>query len=86
MSLIQTFPSGASGDGSSTIQIETFPAGSATDIGKIYQYIGVTDSLYRNGCFYQCILNTNIGVYEWKPISVEDPATYEDEPIDFSSF
>ena len=39
---------------SSTIQVEEMPAAGELQEGKIYQYIGETDSNYTNGYFYIC--------------------------------
>ena len=84
MSLIQTFPGGEGGDGSS-IQVDVFPTASAAELGNIYQYVGVTTLQYTTGCFYRCTYDSTSGTYKWDPISVEDPDTYEDDPIDFSN-
>ena len=84
MSLIQTFPSGAGGSGES-IQVTTFPTASASELGNIYQYVGTTTLQYTNGCFYKCVVGSTPGTYEWKAVGVEDPDTYEDDPIDFNN-
>ena len=85
MSLIQTFPSGAGGDGSS-IQVTTFPTASASELGNIYQYIGSSTLEFTNGCFYKCVQGDTPGTYKWEPIGVEDSDTYEDDPIDFNNW
>ena len=84
MSLIQTFPSGAGGSGDS-IQVTTFPTASASELGNIYQYVGSTTLQYKNGCFYQCTLDSSTGTYSWEPIGVEAPGAYEDDNIDFNT-
>ena len=82
MSLIQTFPGGEGGDGSS-IQVDVFPTASAAELGNIYQYVGSNTLQFTTGCFYRCEYDSTAGTYQWNPISVEDPDTYEDDPIDF---
>jgi len=84
MSLIQTFPGGSGGSGDS-IQVTSFPPASASEFGNIYQYIGNNTLEYTNGCFYKCVLGDTPGTYKWAPVSVEDPDTYEDDPIDFNN-
>ena len=37
------------------IQVATLPTASATELDKIYQYIGATDANYTNGFFYKCV-------------------------------
>lgn len=37
------------------IQVSTMPTASADKVGKIYQYVGETDSDYTNGYFYKCV-------------------------------
>lgn len=66
-------------------QVTTFPTPSAEELGNIYQYIGNSTLEFKNGCFYKCVSGTTPGTYEWEPISVEDPDTYEDDPIDFNN-
>lgn len=52
--------------GGSSIQVETMPAASASNVGKIVQYIGATGS-YEHGCFYEC--KDESGSYVWRYIS-----------------
>lgn len=70
--------------GGSSIQVTVLPTASAAQEGKIYQYIGGTTLQYINGCFYKCVPGLTLGTYEWIGISVEDPSTYEQDPIDFN--
>ena len=49
-------------DGQS-IQVEELPLASATEEGKIYQYIGESGT-YKHGYFYECVEDD--GVYSWK--------------------
>ena len=37
-----------------TPQVDSLPAAGASQVGKIYQYIGATDANYTNGYFYKC--------------------------------
>ena len=71
--------------GGSDIQINYLPTPSAAEEGKIYQYIGSTNTNYIQGCFYQCIKDSTTGTYSWEAISVEDPDTYESDPVDFNN-
>lgn len=41
-------------DAGQVIQVDVLPTASATEEGKIYQYIGETDNTYTNGYFYKC--------------------------------
>lgn len=52
--------------GGSSIQVETMPAASASNVGKIVQYVGATGS-YEHGCFYEC--KDESGSYVWRYIS-----------------
>lgn len=52
--------------GGSSIQVETIPAASAENVGKIVQYVGATGS-YEHGCFYEC--KDESGSYVWRYIS-----------------
>ena len=38
-----------------TIQVEVMPIAVAAEAGKIYQYIGATNTNYTNGYFYKCV-------------------------------
>lgn len=46
--------------GGSSIQVSELPTASASELGKIYQYIGNDTADYKNGYFYKCIKETNI--------------------------
>lgn len=50
-------------------QIETLPAATSDNEGRIYQYVGATTANYTNGFFYKCT-NTE-GVYSWKVVNVQ---------------
>lgn len=58
-------------DGQS-IQVDELPVASATEEGKIYQYIG-TSGTYKHGYFYECIENDNVYSWEEKTISTDYP-------------
>lgn len=65
-SLQQAYEDGDLGGGGSSIQVETMPAASAENVGKIVQYVGATGS-YEHGCFYEC--KDESGSYVWRYIS-----------------
>ena len=57
--------------GGSSIQVETMPTASASNVGKIVQYIGETGS-YKKGHFYECVHNKCDAVqpvYRWIDVS-----------------
>ena len=60
-------------DSDTIIQVEVMPAVTATDLNRIVQYIGATDSSYTNGYFYKCIEDPEAaGTYIWKDIPTQD--------------
>ena len=58
-------------DGQS-IQVEELPLASATEEGKVYQYIG-TAGTYKHGYFYECVENDDTYSWEEKTISTDYP-------------
>jgi len=55
-----------------SIQVSTMPTASATELDKIYQYIGATDVNYTNGYFYKCVSDGgNPATYSWSNIQVQ---------------
>lgn len=56
-----------------TIQRNVLPEASEEEAGKIYQYIGATDSNYTNGYFYECVLKD--GNYIWENKAVQPGAS-----------
>lgn len=56
-----------------TIQVSTMPTASASELGKIYQFVGTTTLDYTNGYFYKCVENDN--VYSWERINTQDSYT-----------
>lgn len=58
-------------DGQS-IQVNELPLASATEVGKIYQFLGETGT-YKHGYFYECIENDNVYSWEEKIISTDYP-------------
>lgn len=56
-----------------SIQVTTLPSADVTQLDKIYQYIGVTDTNYTKGYFYRCILDGS--VYKWVEIPTQDSYT-----------
>lgn len=68
---------GGNGGGSNeSIQVDTLPAPSADELGKIYQYIGDTTANYINGYFYKCVSETNpstgVTSYSWVAIDTQE--------------
>lgn len=56
-----------------SIQVDTMPTADSTQLNKIYQYIGATDTNYTNGYFYKCKFDgTN---YYWENIPTQDAYT-----------
>lgn len=51
------------------IQTSTMPTASADELGKIYQYIGTTDSNFTQGYTYKCKNGSASGTYIWDVIS-----------------
>lgn len=68
-SLQQAYEDGDLGGGGSSIQVETMPAASAENVGKIVQYVGETGT-YQKGHFYECILahNGTGSTYAWEDV------------------
>ena len=55
-----------------TIQMSTLPTASASELGKIYQYIGATDVNYTNGYFYKCVSDgQQPATYSWVQTNVQ---------------
>lgn len=53
------------------IQYSTMPTASASTVGKIVQYIGTTDSNYKNGYFYIGITDGGVTpTYSWQYLNV----------------
>ena len=53
------------------IQVSTMPTASATEEGKIYQFVGTTDANYTNGYFYKCEGAGSPVVYSWTRVDVQ---------------
>lgn len=54
------------------IQVSALPTASADELGKIYQYIGATDSTYTNGYFYKCVSDgQSPATYSWEAVEVQ---------------
>ena len=53
------------------IQVTTMPTASATEEGKIYQFVGTTDANYTNGYFYKCEGAGSPVVYSWTRVDVQ---------------
>lgn len=55
----------AGSESGQTIQVDELPTASADELGKVYQYIGETDTDYTHGFFYECVEGETAGTYEW---------------------
>ena len=54
------------------IQVATLPAASASEEGKIYQFVGTTTASYTNGYFYKCVSDGgNPATYSWTQVNVQ---------------
>ena len=54
------------------IQVDTLPTASATEEGKIYQFVGTTTGSYTNGYFYKCVSDGgNPATYSWTQVNVQ---------------
>ena len=63
------FTSG-SGD---TIQVSSMPTASASELGKVYQYIGSTTLAYTHGYFYEWVSDgETVPTYSWTEVSVQE--------------
>lgn len=59
-------------DAGQVIQVDVLPTADATEEGKIYQYIGVTDANYTNGYFYKCVSDgQSPATYSWERVDVQ---------------
>ncbi len=55
-----------------TIQVDVLPTASADELGKIYQFIGTTDTNYTNGFFYKCVSDgATPAMYSWEAVEVQ---------------
>ena len=57
-------------DADTTIQVDTMPVVTSTDLGKIVQYVGTTtttEPIYTNGYFYEVVEDTSTtpSTYKW---------------------
>ena len=57
------------GSGGQTIQVESMPMATESDLGKVLQYIGTTNLNYINGYFYKCVYKNNL--YLWEQQNVQ---------------
>lgn len=51
------------------IQVTSLPSADSSNLDKIYQYIGATNSIYTNGYFYKCMYDGDD--YYWESIPVQ---------------
>ena len=53
-------------------QLSTMPTASASNLDKIVQYTGTTDSTYTNGYFYKCVSDgASTPTYSWEEVEVQ---------------
>ena len=56
--------------GGDTIQVSSMPTASASELGKVYQYIGSTTLAYTHGYFYECVSDgAGTPTYSWEEVS-----------------
>lgn len=53
------------------IQVSEMAVASNDELGKIYQYIGVTNNNFTNGYFYKCVYDSGNDSYSWNAIKVQ---------------
>lgn len=59
--------------GIESIQVSTLPTASATNVGKIYQYVGATTENLTNGYFYECVSDGELTpTYSWEQKDVQE--------------
>ena len=68
------------GSGGQTIQVESMPLATESDLGKVLQYIGTTDLNYTNGYFYKCVYKNSS--YLWEQQNVQPDATGQTIQVD----
>ena len=57
--------------GGDTIQVSSMPTASASELGKVYQYIGSTTSTLTHGYFYECVSDgESTPTYSWSQVEV----------------
>lgn len=57
------------------IEVTTMPTASASNVGKVFIYIGATTSTYTSGQSYQCILDN--GSYIWSKVAKAADTSYD---------
>ena len=55
------------------IQKVVMPAASSAVLGKVYQYVGTSDNMFKTGFFYKCGVSS--GVYYWEEVVTCEPYT-----------
>lgn len=68
------------GSGGQTIQVESMPMATESDLGRVLQYIGTTNLNYTNGYFYKCVYKNNL--YLWEQQNVQPDATGQTIQVD----
>lgn len=74
------------GSGGDSIQVDTMPTASVSELGKVYQYIGATDATYTHNHFYECVSDgAATPTYSWEEVRVEESETEEILKSDFDA-
>lgn len=68
-----------SGNGGGS-QVETMPAATSSEYGKVYQYVGETTTSYTQGFFYIC--RSEEGEYFWEQLATGSVRRITDAEID----
>ena len=69
--------------------VDTMPIASASNLGKVIQYVGTTDANYTNGYFYKCVsIESPESFVKIEDVSYEpsDPCYWEISVTDFEKF
>lgn len=64
----------------SSIQVDTIPTASSTNLGNIVQYVGVSGNKYKKGYFYECYQTTSSN-YSWRLVGTQGT---QDRPYNLS--
>lgn len=53
-------------------QATTLPIASASNEGRVYQFVGTTDATYTNSYFYKCVSDGAVEpTYSWEQVNVQ---------------
>ena len=73
-------------DKQDVLQVASMPTASALTMGKVYQFVGLTDYAYTHGYFYETIESD--GSYSWTRVNVQpnEGGGYEGYPVLFNDY